>query len=72
MERNGLRLTEQSKGEGVDMGGGGEEVALEEEAPGVLEVEEEEAEGMETGEAGRLGVRGTGRRRYPMCSLLPR
>ena len=69
MERNGLRLTEQSKGEGVDMGGGGEGVALEEEAPGVLEVE---AEGMETGEAGSLGARGTGRRRYPMCSLLPR
>ena len=57
---------EQSRGEVVDMGGGGEG-----EAPGTMEVEEE-AEEMETGEAGSLGIRGTGRRRYLMCSLLPR
>ena len=66
VERKGLRLTEQSRGEVVDMGGGGEG-----EAPGTMELEEE-AEEMETGEAGSLGIRGTGRRRYLMCSLLPR
>ena len=59
VERRGLRLTEQSMGEGVDMGGGGEGEALEEEAPGTMEVEEE-AEGMETGEVESLGIRGTG------------
>ena len=57
---------EQSRGEVVDMGVGGEG-----EAPGTMEVEEE-AEEMETGEAGSLGIRGTGRRRYLTCSLLPR
>ena len=71
VERKGLRLTEQSRGEVVDMGGGGEAEGLEEEAPGTMEVEEE-AEEMETGEAGSLGIRGTGRRRYLTCLLLPR
>ena len=72
MERKGLLHGRQNRVEEVDMGmeEGGEGEALEEEAPGVLEVEEE-AEGRETGEEGGLGIRGTGSRNL-MCSLLPR
>ena len=72
MEKNGLQLGRQNREEEVDMdmGEGGEGEALEEGAPGVLEVEEE-AEGRETGEGGGLGIRGTGNRNQT-CSLLPR
>ena len=72
MERRGLLHGKQNREEVVvmDMGEGGEGEALEEGAPGVLEVEEE-AEGRETGEEEGLEIRGTGSRNL-MCSLLPR